>query len=254
MIQETTFAHIHTRINLITEQWGIDGSDYAAQVLPQLNDHPFKFVIQAYGVRHTGIENQMATFFQQASMMANHSVTLRLVPIYNVAYYLKIGSSPSAHEVISGWMVHNTDANGWDLEQLARFYGDADAKWFTEILANLQRVDPDSPLILENAILHHWDPAQAKRWEDEQGDYPTIAMALAKHYAEQKQWSDAQRCFNKYIAVSPDYVGYEALAKSFEDSGNHDQWRATLDRYINECPGIRTRTSDRPRARSPATL
>jgi len=238
MVQETTFAHIHTRINLITEQWGVDGSDYAAEVLPQLNDHPFKFVIQAYGVRHTSSENQMGKYFQQASMMADHSVTLRLVPIYNVAYYLKIGSASPATDAIVGWMVHNTDASAWDLEQLSRFYGTGDAKWSAEILANLQRVDPDSPLILENAILNHWDPAQAKRWEYEQGDYPTIAMALAKHYLSQSAWTDAQRCLNKYIAVSPDYTGYEALAKSYDDAGNHDQWRATLDRYINEAPAF----------------
>jgi tetratricopeptide (TPR) repeat protein len=57
-------------------------------------------------------------------------------------------------------------------------------------------------------------------------------MALGKKYTELKRWSDAERCLRKYVAVSTDHDGYEALAAVYEKQNQMDLWLATLKEFL----------------------
>ncbi len=93
-------------------------------------------------------------------------------------------------------------------------------------------VSPLSPLVIAQQIRAHWDDAKAVAWEAQHGTNPVVAFALGSKYAQLRRWTDAERCFNEYIASSPDLRGYEALADIYRQQNQDDRWLATLSQFL----------------------
>ncbi len=231
LIQETTFAHVWRRANLICVQWGVDASDYVNEVQPLIADHPFKYVVDTYGLRHSA---DLATVRNALSPppSAKMNTTLRQVPVGWLEMDVQ-SNGPTSAQNYWDWIFKNSDSNSFDIEELLAptvMHGKhAPAE---EGLTGLRRVSPESPFLIAADIYSHWDAAKAVNWEAEHGDYPMIALLLGKKYAGLQRWMDAERCFRRYIAVSPDYEGYEDLAKVYKSQQMNDQWLAMLKDYL----------------------
>ncbi len=231
LIQETTFAHFQRLDNLVSEQWGIDASQDVMAAEPFVADHPFKFVIDTYGLRHTADNTTLRATLNESDYVLLES-TLRQMPIYWLEQQIKTAGS-NGDQNFWQWILLNSDYTSFDIEALLLYNeGRENDPWVIDQLNHLRRVCPDSPLLIAADIRGHWDPEKAAAWEAEHGDYPTVALALGKKYTELHRWSDAIRCLRKYIAVSPDRYGYEALANVYKAQKNDELWLATLNDFI----------------------
>jgi tetratricopeptide (TPR) repeat protein len=231
LIQETTFAHFQRMDNLVSEQWGVDASEDVKAAEPFVMDHPFKFVIETYGFRHSADMATLKRTLNEPEAVAGE-MTLRQIPIYWLERQIET-TGPDSDQNLWQWMLANSDYNSFDIEAILLYNeGRENDPWVIDQLNHLRRVCPDSPALIAADIRGHWDPEKAATWEAEHGDYPTVAMALGKKYTELHRWADAARCLRKYIAVSPDRYGYEALANVYKTQKNDDLWMATLNEFI----------------------
>jgi tetratricopeptide (TPR) repeat protein len=226
-IQETTFAHVQRRANLIALQWGIDASDYTAEVRPLIADHPYNGLIEAYGLCHGPNLELLQSALHRPRL---DRLTLSAIPLYkmDIAYE---PPGQTSNRVLSA-IFDNIDNTSPDIEQMLLLYGGATNPYLADLASHLETVSPHSPWLLIDQIHDHWDATSAAKWEADQGDFPSIAFALAQKYAELQQWSDAERCFKKYVSVSPDIKGYQALADIYLKQGQEDQWLQTLQAFL----------------------
>jgi tetratricopeptide (TPR) repeat protein len=233
LIQETTFAHVQVMANLICLKWGVDAADYVTSVEPSIADHPFKFVIDTYGLRHSADMNTLKRTLEEPNSVLQES-TLRELPIYWLEKEIET-DGPISDQNFWQWILVNSDYTSFDIEALL-LYNEGREKdpWVIDQMTHLRRVSPDSPVLVAADIRSRWDPIKAATWEAEHGDYPTVALALGKKYTKLQQWTDAERCLRKYIAVSPDASGYEALANVYKVQKKDDQWLATLKEFLSQ--------------------
>jgi len=231
LIQETTFAHIERKANLISEQWCIDASDYAKEVQPSVAEHPFKFMIDVYGLKHSADMETLKRTLNEPTLVSMET-TMREMPNYWLETQI-LSCGPESARNCWGWICSNSDFNSFDIEGLENFsQGQENSSWGNSQLSHLRKVSPESPILIASDIRGHWDAAKAVKWEQDHGDYPAVAKALGQKYAALNQWADAERCIRRYLNVSPDYDGYEILAKIYKDQDLTDLWLATLKEYL----------------------
>jgi tetratricopeptide (TPR) repeat protein len=231
LVQETTFAHVLRKAYLIAEGWGVDAGDYVNSVQSRISDHPYKMVVDYYGMRHqANIATLQKTW--RVSDLLEKQAGLRYWAVYRIEGLVQEDGPQTGHNYWL-WQLLGADDNSIDIEQMLwNGNTDASAEWKANALAQLGRVSPHSPMLMTTKIHDAWDATKAKDWEAEHGDFPSVALALGTKYSDLHQWADAERCLRKYIAVSPDYAAYEALAKIYRNQGKDDRWLATLNEYL----------------------
>ncbi|MDP9173196.1 MAG: hypothetical protein M3O30_04925 [Planctomycetota bacterium] len=230
LIQETTFAQLERHADLIANKWGVDASDYVKEIQPLIAQHPFKHVVDAYGFEH-GNATEMNAVLQDLSW---DRITLAVLPFYYLQTRAQSGGTDTAARVWE-WISTDSDQASWDLEGRLRLILKADPT-LDGLRDQLKRVSPQSPYIPSIDVFNHWETGEKEAidWTTEHGDYPTVALALGRKYAELKDWNGAEKYLRKYVTVSPDFVGYQALAGLFHDQQKDDQWLATLQEFLKQ--------------------
>ena len=232
LIEETTFAHIARKANLIAEQWGVDASDYVQECQPYIEGHPFKFVIDVYGLQHQqNLDLSLLKHTLSEPLAAQQISTLRQMPVYMLdSFYLPDGPQSAANYF--GWIQMNTDYTSVDIENMIKVWGGNESNGDrSDWLSHLQQVSPQSAVLMAVEIRTQWNDAGAAEWESH-ADNPAVALALGRKFTELKKWPDAEKYLRQYIAVAPDETGYEALATVYRDQKKTDQWLATLKEYL----------------------
>jgi tetratricopeptide (TPR) repeat protein len=159
-------------------------------------------------------------------------MTYSATPIQVLTYFV-VGRDKST--AVADEIVRNTDMTAGDSDHLIHWYDNApDGDWLKDVISVIQKVNPDSPWLVVRSIRDHWDEEKAKKYETDFSDYPTVLFELGKKYSELKKWPDAERVLKAYDAVSPDYVGYEALAQVYLAQKQDDHWLATLQEYLQQ--------------------
>jgi len=84
-----------------------------------------------------------------------------------------------------------------------------------------------------------WDEVQDEvlTWETNFSESPLVLNALAQKYRDHLRLEDAQRCWQKSIAASPNQVAYRGIAEIFRVTGQLDRWEQTLDDAL-ELPSL----------------
>jgi tetratricopeptide (TPR) repeat protein len=200
---------------------------------PLTQNHPYAAMMDFYGLWHSGSQKALDNSWKDQDWSDLPSTDCRKV-------YQDMRYRASGQQAAPLWyaMKYHTDAVAGDVEQLMQefqqvsYTKEADDYWADV----LKHVSPQSPWVVILQIQDHWDQAQgqATQWEKEQGDVPAIMAALAKKYAELKRWTEAERCWRRYITVSPDYDGYRALAGVYEDQRLPDKWLQTLKEFLEK--------------------
>lgn len=232
LIEEITFAQVRRRADLIANQWGIDASDFAHAARPLITDHPYRNLIEAYGLEY---RNDQAGIGRLMHAIRLHDIVLPMQPLLDMMAAHGIEKDSMSRPIRSlAWL--DSDLIAGDMDKRLENYatnGPAYNKW---LATDLQYVAPDSPLRIAVLIHDDWGRVENRipKWEQDHGDYPTVAMALGRKYASLHRWADAARCFKRYIAVSPDYTGYTSLANVYKSRGDDDRWLATLDEFLKK--------------------
>jgi tetratricopeptide (TPR) repeat protein len=227
MIQETTFEHVRVMADLIARQWGVSATDYVNQSLPLVQDHPYRFLIEAYGNWNINDNHTVYDTLKvpQSIMLTS---TLRQIPLY----YALAGSNLDSNGY---WqrILRNGDYVAFDLDESLQYaHVQNPSQQILDEVDHLTKVSPEAPQVLAWQICYHFTPELGTKIEADHGDYPLVAQLLAQTYVNRKQWADAERCWKKYIAVSPDYMGYEALAKVYKEQKLDEKWLETLKEYL----------------------
>jgi len=234
-IQETSFALIRRKADLIALKWGVDASDYVASVQPLISDHRFKGIIDAYGVWHEPSRDGKVDAMTRVRW---EDLTLSELPAYQLENTLQSRGPGSANRMLNSFYL-DMDTSSFDSEAwLALYKGGLKGDFLDKLIGDLKSASPESPWIACSEILNHWDPAKAKAWEQSQGGYPSIQLALGKKYTELGQWDDAVRCMRRYLRVSPDFGGYQSLAHVYKAQGRDDLWLGTLKEFLTKTDAI----------------
>jgi tetratricopeptide (TPR) repeat protein len=231
MVKEITFTNVWRYAYFIAVEQGLDARDIASQSAPLISDHPFKFVIDALGIRVLGsAEDKKRAFSVPPAAMA-------ISTSHQIALYWQLQqvepNPPSTSNQYWDQLLLNADPDAFDIEGLFRFYEFEHLyAWKFDEIKTLSQVSPQSPLLIEANIFTNWDIEKAKAWESQYGAHPEVSQALGEKYASLQLWSDAERCFRKHIAVSPDLMGYKSLADVYKNAHQDDQQLATLKEFL----------------------
>jgi tetratricopeptide (TPR) repeat protein len=219
--------------DVISQRWGVDASEYVSESTHLIAGHPFSFLVNTYGLWHTPDAAAIrASLVEPKSALA--ITTVRQIPLYVLEGQAQ-SSGPQSAQTVWGSILQNRDTNSFDMEAIINCYvGQENCALVISELKRLQKVSPQSPVLIALEIRNNWDKDKAAEWEADHGDYPTVALALGQKYLELKQWSDAERCLGKYIAVSPDFTGYTALAQVYKSQQQDDRWVATLNEFLGQ--------------------
>jgi tetratricopeptide (TPR) repeat protein len=235
LIQETTFAQIRRNAEFIAVHQGGDALDFAMSSRPLIPDHPYRAVVEAYGVQ----DNRHSKSVDDAlKNMSIDDLGIIAFPLHRLLQSAELAGSDGAQK-ISTAIHRNADPTSFDLEKLILSYREKTNNTFIKHIATrLRRTSSASPLLVALSIRDDWDNSKpdAPGWEASLSDQPTVMLALGKKYVALKQWSDAERCLRKYIALSPDRAGYEQLADVFLSQNQEDLWLKTLQEYIDTAP------------------
>lgn len=233
MIEETTFAHARRYAHWLACEQGVEAGGYVEGVRPLVEGHPYAAMMDVYGLWHSGTQKELVASWKDMDWSDLPSKACS-------AEYMVIASRSDQAFWHRLWLavIYHTDATSCDLEQLLQTFRQLSfTKGGDDYWAELLRhVSPQSPWLVVLQIQDHWDKAQAQaaQWEKEQGDVPAVSGALARKYADLKRWADAERCWRRYIAVSPDYDGYLALANVYWDENLPDKWLQTMKKFLDD--------------------
>jgi tetratricopeptide (TPR) repeat protein len=234
-IQETVFAQIRRKADLIALKWGVDASDYVAGVQGLISDHRFKGIIDAYGAWHEPSRERKVETMKRVGW---EDLTLSELPAYHLESTLQSHGPGSANRMLNSFHL-DMDTSSFDSEVwLALYNGQLKGNFLDTLIWDLKSASPESPWIACADILNHWDAGKAQEWEQSHGGYPSIQLALGKKYTELGQWDDAVRCMRRYIRVSPDFGGYQSLAHVYKTQGRDDLWLDTLKEFLTKTEAI----------------
>jgi tetratricopeptide (TPR) repeat protein len=210
-------------------------NDYAKVSAPWVPDHPYKALIDAY----VGARDPNKTAAKAAMEGINvENLTVAAYPMHRLAQRLEPTGDPFITKIRKA-ITGNADLTSFDLSRIILSYRDDLATTFViNTRAKLLHVDSNSPLGMAVSIEIDWDKVKNldANIEAQQGNQPTIALALGKQFRSLGQWDDAERCLKRYVAVSPDLTGYRLLAESYRSQGKVDLWLSTLQHYLDSTP------------------
>ncbi|HVT28712.1 MAG TPA: tetratricopeptide repeat protein, partial [Lacipirellulaceae bacterium] len=104
--------------------------------------------------------------------------------------------------------------------------------------ADYRAISPHSPQVLriESSLVEEPTYEQVAQWESEAGEDPTIFDRLGTMYYGLKQYDDAERCYQRSIALSPTKGAFVHLAYTYRAAGQEDMWLPTLERFFKVEP------------------
>jgi hypothetical protein len=236
LVEETTFAQARRSAEFIAIHLGSNASDFVALVRPLVADHPYRSVIEAYGVRNDNGPQAVGASLKNMSIEDLGTIAF---PLHQLLKSTEPKGSDSAAKV-SVAIHQNADPTSFDLEKLILSYRDnTDNNFIKRTAARLRRASSHSPLLVALAVRDDWENAiaDAANWENQLADQPTVMLALGEKYVSLKRWNDAERCLKRYIERSPDRAGYERLADVYKSQNQDDRWLKTLQEYLDSAPG-----------------
>ncbi len=100
--------------------------------------------------------------------------------------------------------------------------------------ADYRAISPHSPqpLRIESGLVENPTFEQVAEWESQAGEDPTIFYRLGAMYFNLEKYEDAERCYERSIALSPTKDAYVDLADSYRAAGEEDMWLPTLERFF----------------------
>ncbi|HET6248966.1 MAG TPA: hypothetical protein VFE47_14815, partial [Tepidisphaeraceae bacterium] len=119
LIQETTFTHVRRKAHLIAMQWGVDASDYVADVRPLVSEHRFKGVIDAYGKLH---EQTRDNAIKAMGTVRWEDLTVTELPLYRVEQWAQSRGEGTPNDLL-GPIFFDMDAGSFDKEAWIAFFG-----------------------------------------------------------------------------------------------------------------------------------
>jgi tetratricopeptide (TPR) repeat protein len=236
MIRDARFVIVWRRANFLRYYLGLPMAhvaNFLDETRPYIADHPYRPLIQTLAVdpaREKALYSKLLD-----------SIKIPILDFNEVAYINAVG---------------RIDYNRWPrLDSIAILHGDVIYRDVDNILGRIgnmqgpqyeapkklfshicEDISPFSYSAKSALIITDWPYAETRleKWGHQVDEQPHVQMTLGWRYHQLKRWDDAKKCFEKALRLSQDKYCYEMLASIYKEQGKMDQWKATLDRFLDE--------------------
>jgi tetratricopeptide (TPR) repeat protein len=220
-VQEVHFVQTYRRAYFMARQWSVDTRGYHGEVAPIIADHPYGPWITAvvHGVQNLGdkrlSEIPLVDYELHKGEMLDAVVKARYRAVPKFSGDVSLHLNPTAPHLENNLRRPNAKA--------------VDA-------AVLREVSPRSPAAMAFLIEHAWDEhvEEAKAWEKESDDHPTVMAAFARRHTAAGNLAEAEGFLKRYVARSPDQWAYFMLADNYLREGKEDQWLKALEEFLTK--------------------
>jgi tetratricopeptide (TPR) repeat protein len=224
MLHEISFHLIKKRVEFMAHVWSVDVDDYLQENMPVIETHPMGNFLCAYLKKYK---------------TADIEETRKLCDAIPTAY-LENRLSP-----LLWWLRRNyPKTDYWGTANLADDVISYDSVYYLSIWKSkarhgfdlLRRADPHNPYLAIFALRYY--PEKVKnflpQWEKELGQLTEFNRRLGIYYQKYSP-EKALAVFEKTYRQDPaDYTGCYALAKEYKRLGKMQEWRQTLESYLQQ--------------------
>jgi tetratricopeptide (TPR) repeat protein len=229
LVQETVFVQAYQRAYFLRGTLGVDSTEYVEQVLPDLEEHPYREFIRS--LQYTNVQH--GEYIKCLKDLNLVDMGWAMYPLFRVT------QTSNNLDIIQGekawWHLLAHDDRCFE-DGYNEYNYITSEQVRTRLASELLAISPHSPLAMAALINWNWKEAEPKaaEWLKEHGSYPTLLGALGSTHYRLNQYQDAERCLKKYIELSPDQWGYEKLADTYWRAGSKEKWVETLEQFLQQ--------------------
>ncbi|HEY4309032.1 MAG TPA: hypothetical protein VGN12_06235 [Pirellulales bacterium] len=227
LLEDITIVHVFRRLEFFHDGLGLPSSSYRDQLptaFAAVADHPYLPLAKTAILDPQRDVQQIAKLLESSQAV---DLGLSLLPVHQRIGY----ASADRGSIRTIWwdkIWRHTDHTAEDLERMAQF---ANAREFAHLL---QTVSPHSPQAIALLVANDPEYSQDKLvdWEKDGRNQAVVCKALGLRYSRLGQSSDAERCLQRYIELSPDQWGFGTLADVYWKQKQTDKWQQTLEESL----------------------
>jgi tetratricopeptide (TPR) repeat protein len=223
-LREIRFLIVCRRLHFLAYSLATDYTDFAAESLPLVADHPNKAYIECAteGFSSPDAPDKLRSLELTDFEAKAHDI---FVPLRNLVpdFAVKV-------EKI-GWEHTNLGTTPGQVQR-TKVVNEND-RWAPA--HNLLRFDPESPLGRAALIESKWEEArpQAEAWEKDHGGGDTIVIAqLGLHDLKAGKLEEAERRLATALGRSPDRWIFDGLVAIYRQKGQTSRWKKSVDLFL----------------------
>jgi tetratricopeptide (TPR) repeat protein len=223
-LREIRFVLVCRRLHFLAYSLATDYTDFAAESLPLVADHPHKAYIECAveGFSDADVREKLRSLELTDFEAKAHDI---FVPLRNLVPDFAV----------------KVEKIGWEHTNLGTLPGQVqrtkvvneDHRWSPA--HNLLRFDPESPLGRAALVESKWEEAQpqAAAWEKDHGGGDTSVIAeLGFRALKDGKLDDAERRLEKALARSPDRWIFDGLVEVYRKTDRVDRWKKAVDQFV----------------------
>jgi len=222
--REIRFLLACRRIHFLAGPLGADASDFAAEVLPLLADHPNRAYVEGWANSFAGADPRpMLRGLDLADIEPKAVDLLRVIRQIEPDLYKRLLGLKWEH-------INDGTVLGHEL----RLRGTTE-RWRRDMAVNLLKNDPESPIARGALIFTDWDRArpEAEAWEKDHGGGDTVVIAqLGLRSLQEVKLDDAIARLEKALARSPESWIFEGLAEAYRRGDRMDRWVEAVGAFL----------------------
>jgi tetratricopeptide (TPR) repeat protein len=214
-------------------------ADEVAAVMPMIRRHRYAPFIESYGVNwRTELRRFYAILGDVQSVDPRGNMERMFHLTWNA--YDEDGK-PQRGEMEAKYAFKSHDAT---LPALVEAYdrvsyscwNDMDQAAREALVGEFSQVSRHCPYVLRTKMVLVDKPSgeQLAEWESTAGNDPVALTRLGNFYYDAEKYSDAARCYERAVELSPSAQRHISLAKSYRKAGKEELWLPTLERYLAE--------------------
>jgi tetratricopeptide (TPR) repeat protein len=239
MMQQVTFLHLFRRAQFLRQQDDEAVVDFLKANVDTLREHPFREILPAV---RSSLANpaQSSPYTEPLDRLTlrvsrpppwrdvslrSHDLIRDLWPDNGTAY--RVGREHASYAPFT-----QSDEVNFDLK--IRY--DTGPERYHKLKAHeWYRASPYNPGAMNALIWNDWPYARERLddWLALHGDYYTLWSALANHYRKAKNYTRAEECLRRAIAISPDGWCFGHLAEMALAQGDPDRARAAVEEHLS---------------------
>jgi predicted Zn finger-like uncharacterized protein len=216
LIRDTRFAQVFKRLDFLQRRLAAPVHDEFVELRPLVAEHPLLPFLERLSI------SQVAEIAGARRKVVAAIDPAQFTPLFS----LIVGELDNA-DVNRKWgsvLLHtHCDETTSDLTALILY---PFSRQKAPYARRLRKIDAHSTLALVTLIGTDWKEVanEAAGWEQTYGDKLDILDMLGRRYLAMARFADAERCFRKCLAISPDMKGYFALADCYKKQNKDALW------------------------------
>lgn len=219
LLRDISFAQAYRILHVEVDALGVNADGTIQRLKPLVQGHPFEKFLEGFG---SDKRAAMAALANLGTAIDKNLLEPTAIPL-TIEMYERLDSREG--DKVAFKIITNTD----------QIYEDA-IRAQTSLVSlpdkgNLFRISPHSPKAIANEIKRNPNLPLAE-WEEKYGGNVVVLMALFRRYEADHRSSDALRCLQKAVDISPSCSTYLELSKLHVALGQRDLWQADLEKAL----------------------